>query len=103
MAARERAKFRATTGDLQAFGETPQDALAELMGHVSRDADGPIVIWPYNRGDTFFSQAQQARLIELKSRQQTLRADERAELEELVAAAFDATIARTRSLPLVKS
>lgn len=92
---RETAKFRATIGSEQGFGTTPQEALAALMQHLSGDASLPIVVWPYNRGDAFFTDAQQARLQELKGRQETLTAEERAELEELVAAAFDATIART--------
>jgi hypothetical protein len=32
-----------------------------------------------------------------------LTAEERAELEELITAAFDATVARTKALPVVKS
>lgn len=90
------AKFRATTGAKQAFGATPQDALAALMKQTVNDALSPIVIWPFNLGDTYFTDTQQARLQELKSRLETLTADEHAELEGLIAAAFDATIARTR-------
>ena len=92
------AKFRATTGPKEAFGTTPQEALNALMQHLSGDAFSPIVIWPYNLGDAYFTGAQQARLQELKSRQETLTADEHMELEGLTVAAFDATIARTRSL-----
>lgn len=100
---RETARFRASAGTLQGFGASPQEALAALIEQLSPDEAVPIVIWPYNQGDAFFSDAQQARLQELKRRQETLTEDERAELEELVAAAFDATVARTQSLPLVKS
>ena len=103
MGDRETARFRATTGTLQGFGPTAQQALAALMQHLPDDASVPIVIWPYNRGDAYFSDAQQARLQELKHRQGALTAEEGAELEDLVAAAFDATVARTQSLPLVKS
>jgi hypothetical protein len=63
----------------------------------------PIVIRPYNRGDTFFTEAQQKRLQELKSRRDTLTEAEREEWERLVEASFDATIARTRALPPMKS
>jgi hypothetical protein len=73
------------------------------MQHLPGDAAVPIIIWPYNQGDPFFTEAQQARLQELKRRQESLTAQERAELEELVASAFEATIARTQALPLVKS
>jgi hypothetical protein len=100
---RATAKFRATAGTLQGFGTTPQEALAALMQQLPAEAVVPIAIWPYNQGDAFFTEAQQARLEELKCRQGSLTAQERAELEELVAAAFDATIARTQTLPLVKS
>ncbi len=51
-----------------------------------------------NKGDAFFTDAQQARLQELKRRLETLTAAEYAELEGLIKAAFDATIARTKSL-----
>ena len=98
----ETARFRATGGTLQGFGATPQEALAALMQCLPADVDTPIVIWPYNRGDAFFTDAQQGRLQELKGRRETLTAEERAELEELVAATFDATVARTQALPVVK-
>ena len=96
-------RFRATSGQAHGFGATPQEALNSLMGLLPDDASGPIVIWPFNRGDAFFSEAHQARLQELKSRQASLRKAERAELERLVAASFDATVARTQSISSVKS
>jgi hypothetical protein len=99
MSDRNTAKFRATAGVLQGFGKTPQEALAALIQHAPNTAV-PIVIWPYNRGDAFFTAEQQARLQELKQRQELLTADEGAELEDLVAAAFDATVARTQAPPV---
>lgn len=101
--ARDTARFRATAGTMQGFGLTPQDALAALMPRLDADASLPIVIWPYNRGDAFWSDAQQGRLQELKGRLNGLSAAERAELEALVAASFAAAAARARSLPTVKS
>jgi hypothetical protein len=103
MIRRENAQFRATAGAQQGFGATPQTALDALMARLPADAPMPIVIWPYNRGDAFFTDAQQARLQELKGRRDTLTAAEREEWEQLVEAEFDATIARTQALPLVKS
>jgi hypothetical protein len=103
MSERATAKFRATAGTLQGFGRTPQQALAALMRRMPTDATVPIVIWPYNHGDPFFTEEQQARLQELKLRRDALTAEERAELDELIAAAFDATVARTQALPIVKS
>jgi len=98
MGDRETAQFRAIAGTVQAFGRTPQEALAALMQRLPETASAPIVIWPYNRGDAFFTEAQQTRLQELKQRQEVSTAEERAELEELVAAAFDATVARTQAV-----
>jgi hypothetical protein len=103
MAQQEIAQFRATAGTEQAFGATPQEALNALMARLSNDTLMPIVIWPYNRGDAFFTEAQQNRLQELKSRHDTLTAEEREEWEQLVEASFDATIARIKTIPVVKS
>ena len=61
---------------MEAFGTTPQEALAAFMQKTSGDAFSPIVIWPYNLGDAYFNDAQQARLQELKGRWETLTADE---------------------------
>ena len=100
---RDQAHFRATTGPAQGFGATPQEALTALMKSVPQgDASLPIVIWPYNRGDAFFTDRQQARMQDLKARREFLTTEERAELERLVAEAFDATVARTQALPLTK-
>ena len=96
-------QFRATSGSEQGFGKTPQDALKALMARLPDNTPAPIVIWPYNRGDAYFTEEQQARLQELKARRETLTEAEREEWERLVEAAFDATIARTQALPLVKS
>src|SRR5438552_2946351 len=90
----ETAQFRATAGTVQGFGATPREALDSLMAHLSGDMPTPIVIWPFNRGDAFFAEAQQARLQELKGRRVALTEAERAELEQLIEASFDATIAR---------
>ncbi len=103
MDAKDNAGFRAATGQTQAFGATPEQALSTLMQRLPGDALAPIVIWPYNRGDAFFTDAQQARLQALKARQATLTPEEHAELETLVASAFNATVARTQALPRVKS
>ena len=49
METRQIANFRATAGDAQDFGATPQEALNSLMTQLSGDALTPIVIWPYKR------------------------------------------------------
>jgi hypothetical protein len=98
----ETARFRATSGSLQEFGATPQEALNALMARLSGDAPEPIVIWPFNRGDAFFSDSQQSRLQELKNRRSKLTEAEREEWLRLVEASFDATVSRTQSMPTVK-
>jgi hypothetical protein len=103
MSHRETAQFRASAGAQQAFGATPQEALNALIPLLPDDDATPIVIWPYNRGDSFFTDAQQARLQELKSRRDALSEAEREEWEMLVEASFDATVARTQTVPVVKA
>ena len=100
---RETARFRATMGDLQGFGATPGEALNALMLKVAAGVDQPIHIWPYNQGDRFFTAEQYARLQSLRARVGSLNEDERAELEALVETSFDASVARTQSLPAVRS
>lgn len=96
------AKYRAVAGKWQGFGTTPQDALSDLMQSAIIEDALPIVILPYNLGDAFFSQAEIDRLQELKSKRSVLTAEERTELATLIEDSFDATIARTQALPLVK-
>jgi hypothetical protein len=88
---------------VQGLGETPRDALEALMLGIQSDIPTPIVIWPYNQGDEFFTDSQQQRLQELKARRGTLTESEQQELEQLVEAAFNATITRTQSLQRIKS
>lgn len=88
------ARFRACAGDAQAFGATPVDAVRSLMAALPGDLETPIVIWPYNRGDAFFTDAQQAPLVELRGRGDLRTDSERAEWESLLASSFDATAAR---------
>lgn len=99
----ETARFRATTGPQEAFGVTPQEAVTALLQQIPSDAFSPITIWPYNQGDAYFSDAQQARLQELKSHRETLTPEEYTELEGLVGASLEATVARTKAIAPVKS
>lgn len=94
--------YRATCGEEQGIGETPGEALANLLSRLSGEPESPIAIWPYNHGDRFFSVTQQARLEELKAlAQRTPKESE--ELELLVAAAFEASAQRTQALSTRKS
>ena len=98
----EYANYRATAGEVQGLGSTPRSALDSLLPQLPEDEMSPIVIWPYNRGDRLFSDEQQARLQELKARQDTSTEAERQELEKLVEDSFNAAIARTEAVALVK-
>ena len=89
--------YRATCGEEQGIGETPGEALANLLTRLSGEPESPIAIWPYNYGDRFFTAAQQARLQELKAKAQRT-SEESEELEQLVAAAFEASALRTQAL-----
>ena len=92
------AQFRATSGDFQGFGVTPQEALNALLSRLNGEAPTPIVIWPYNRSDVFFSAEQQARLQDLKNRRDTLTEAERQEWECLAEATVEASTARVRAI-----
>jgi hypothetical protein len=99
----EHSQFRATCGGRQGFGSTPQEALERLSSQLGDDVVAPIVIWPYNRGDIYFTAAQHQRLQELRSKRPHLSQREVVELEQLLEAEFEAAIQRTQALPLVKS
>ncbi len=100
----ETAQFRATVGERQALGRTPTEALGNLLGELGEViptpevVSTPIVIWPYNRGDKYWSETQQQRMIDLRSRMETLTVAEREEWERLVEMSFDAAIARTQAV-----
>ncbi len=96
--AMETAQFCATVGRSQGLGRTPGEALSNLLGHLGDVVPTPIVIWPYKRGDEYWSEVQQQRLLDLRSRMETLTAPEREEWERLVEMSFDATIARTQAV-----
>jgi hypothetical protein len=98
----ESAQFRAVSGNYHGFGVTPQEAVGDLMAMLPGDPPTAIVVWPFNRGDAFFTGTQIARLRELRQRRETLIVDEYHELERLVEASFEATIARVQSLPTLK-
>ena len=94
----ETAQFCATVGKNRGLGNTPGEALSDLLQHLGDVVPTPIVIWPYNRGDEYWTEAQQQRMTNLRSRMETLTALEREEWEKLVEMSFDATIARTQAI-----
>lgn len=93
----ETAQFRATVGKSQGLGRTPGEAVNNLLGHFRDVIPTPIVIWPYNRGDEYWPEAQQQRLLDLRSRSETLTLTEREEWERLAEASLEAAIERSRA------
>ncbi len=90
-------QFRASAGKTQGIGNTPGEALNDLLGRLGDAVLVPIVIRPFNRGDQYFTEAQQQRFVALRSRLEELVPAEREEWEQLVEASFDATIARAEA------
>ena len=93
----ETAQFCATVGESRGLGRIPSEAVNNLLDHFGDAIPTPTVIWPYNRGDEYWSETQQQRLLDLRSRAETLTVAEREEWEHLVEASFDATIARSEA------
>lgn len=94
----ETAQFCATVGKNRGLGRTPSEAVNNLLEHLGNTIPTPIVIWPYNRGDEYWSEAQQERMVDLRSRMEMLTVAEREEWERLVEMSFDTTIARTQAV-----
>ena len=91
-------QFCAVSGSRQSFGKTMGEALDALAKELGQPSSSAVIFIQKLGGDEFFSDEQQARKIELKSRLDTLTTDERAELESLIDAELDATVARTEAL-----
>lgn len=94
----ESANYCAAADMKRGFGTTPQEALDALIAQLPKSVPSPIVIWPHGIGDAYFSDLQQSRLQDLKSRAESLTDAERREWERLVEDSFEATIARTHNL-----
>ena len=93
----ETAQFCATVGKSRGLGRTPSEAVNNLLAHFGSTVPTPIVIWPYNRGDEYWSEAQQERLRDLRSRSESLTAAERKEWEHLAEASLEAAIRRSQA------
>lgn len=91
-------RFRAIAGDRQTVGRTMGEALDALTAEWGDDIEQTAVLIQRFRPDPYFTEAQHARMQELLARRAELTVPERAELEVLVDAELDATIARTESL-----
>jgi regulator of protease activity HflC (stomatin/prohibitin superfamily) len=91
-------RFRAVAGDRQSVGRTLGEALDALTADWEDEIQETAVLIRRVQPDAHFTAAQYARMQELLARRAQLSTDERAELETLVDAELDATIARTDAL-----
>lgn len=97
--------YHALAGNKQSHGKTAGEALDALAAQLQDDEAGTLVIVQHHRPDTFFGEAKQRRLAELMARwrslrdsEDTLSAEEQAELEALVEEEIRASADRTATL-----
>lgn len=90
--------FRAIAGDRQAVGRTMGEALDALTAQWEDNTEETTALIQRFQPDVYFTAAQYARMQTLRARLATLTQEERAELEALIDAELDATVARTDSL-----
>lgn len=90
--------FRAIAGNRQSVGRTMGEALDALAADWGDHAQEAAVLIQRFYPDSYFTQAQYDRMQELLARRESLSPEERAELEALIDAELDATVARTDSL-----
>src|SRR6266849_2425803 len=88
-------RFRAIAGDRESVGRTMGEALDALTADWGEEVPETAVLIQRFQPDPYFTQAQHDRMQALLSRRDSLAAEERAELEALIAAELAATIART--------
>ena len=86
----ETALHRATVGNTNGLGRTPLEAVDNLLAHFAETIPTPIVIWPYTHSDECWSELQQKRLLDLRSRVKNLTLAERHECEHLAEASLKA-------------
>ncbi len=91
-------RFRAVAGNRQSIGRTMGEALDALTADWHDDIQETAVFIQRLQPDAYFTAAQYHRMQELLTRRATLTAQERVELQTLIDAELDATVARTESL-----
>src|SRR5215831_16366094 len=91
-------RFRAIAGNRQAVGRTMGEALDVLTADWGKNIQEAAVLIQRFQPDAYFTEAQYGCMQELLARRATLTVEERADLEALIDAELDATIARTESL-----
>ncbi len=94
------ARFRAIAGHRQSVGRTMGEALDALTADWGEHIQETAIIIQRFQPDAYFTAVQYDRMQELLARRTTLTVEERAELEALIDAELDATVARTE--PLVR-
>jgi hypothetical protein len=90
-------QFRAIAGDRQCLGRTMGEALDALTAEWGDNIQETVVLIQRFQPDHYFTQAQYDRMQELIARRSTLTPEERTELEALIDAEVDATVARTET------
>lgn len=90
-------RFRAIAGDRQSLGKTMGEALDALTAEWGDSVQETIVLIQRFQPDQYFTQAQYDRMQALLARRPTLTPEERTELEALIDAEVDATVARTET------
>lgn len=88
-------RFRAIAGNRQSVGRTMGEALDALTADWGDDIQETAVFIQRFQPDAYFTAAQYCRMQELLTRRAMLTVEERAELETLIDAELEATIART--------
>lgn len=91
-------RYRAVSGRHQSVGRTMGEALDTLAAQIEDTEVGTLVLIQRRQPDRFFSADQYERMHDLLARRDSLTEKERTELESLVDAELDATIARTEAL-----
>jgi hypothetical protein len=92
------ARFRAVSGKRRSVGRTPGEALDALLAQEGEDIESSAILIQRFVPDTYFTQEQYDRMQQLLARRDTLSALENAELDALIDAELEATIARTDAL-----
>ena len=88
-------RFRAVAGGRQSTGRTMGEALDALTADWGDDIQEATILIQRFKPDEYFTADQYHRMQELLARRDSLTSGERAELESLVDAELEATIART--------
>lgn len=98
----EEPRFRAIAGHRQSTGRTMGEALDSLVAEWGEDLPEAAVLIQRFQPDVHFTEAQHQRMQELLTRRTSLNPSERTELETLIDAELDATVARTDALAAPK-